>query len=377
MARDNARPTGITSDRRLVRPIDGRRSNLGLVLETLYDEPGLSRADLARRTGLTRVTISDIVAQLLSDGLIAEIGMSLNPRPGKRSTLLTVPDAARDIIAIDLSDQRAIAGAVCSLRGQVQRRIEQPLDGATGPAAFDSLVDLIGQLRAACQHDLVGVGVGTPGTVSPDGTVLAAHNLLWYQFPLQERLAQVLDLPVNVHNDANLAAVAEQRFGGGADDLVRVQISRGVGAGLLVAGQPVVGASGAAGEIGHVVVERNGRPCLCGKRGCLETWAAVPALTERIAAQPERRDALVAEAGRRLGLALAPVVGMLDLVDVVVGGPAELIDDGFLAAAATLITERTEFEGRHPVQLRRSELGLDAVLLGAVALVLRQQLTIH
>ncbi|MDR1077317.1 MAG: MarR family transcriptional regulator, partial [Propionibacteriaceae bacterium] len=143
MARDNVRPTGITADRRLVRPIDGRRSNLGLVLETLYDEPGLSRADLARSTGLTRVTISDIVAQLLADGLIAEIGMSLDPRPGKRSTLLTVPDEARDIIAIDLSDQRVIAGAVCSLRGRVQRRIEQPLDGATGPAAFDSLVDLV------------------------------------------------------------------------------------------------------------------------------------------------------------------------------------------------------------------------------------------
>ncbi|MDR1386501.1 MAG: ROK family transcriptional regulator [Propionibacteriaceae bacterium] len=377
MARDNERPAGPTADRRLIRPIDGRRSNLGLVLETLYDEPGLSRADLARRTGLTRVTISDIVAQLLAEGLIAEIGMSLNHRPGKRSTLLTVPEQARDIIAIDLSDQRVIAGAVCGLHGQDRHRIEQPLDQATGPEAFDRLVELVQRLRATCQHEVAGVGVGTPGTVSPDGAVLAAHNLKWYQFPLQERLSQALGLPVDVHNDANLAAVAEHRFGSGAPDLVRVQISRGVGAGLLISGQPVVGASGAAGEIGHVVVEQNGRPCPCGKRGCLETWAAVPALTERIAAQPDRRDALVAEAGRRLGLALAPVVGMLDLVDLVVGGPADLVDDGFLAAASALITERTEFDGRRPIRLRRSDLEPRAVILGAVALVLRNRLTIH
>jgi predicted NBD/HSP70 family sugar kinase len=232
-------------------------------------------------------------------------------------------------------------------------------------------------LVAASDRPSVGVGVGTPGLVGPDGAVRAAHNLDWHRLPLRQLLADALGQAVEVANDANLAAIAEDRFGDGPEDLIRVQISRGGGAGLLIGGAPLVGSSSAAGEIGHVVIDPDGQPCRCGKAGCLETWVAAPALRRRIAAAEAERDAILAEAGRALGLALAPVVGLLDLTEVIVGGPADLITGSFLEASQTIIHDRTRIDARRPVVLRASALGPDAVILGAAALVLRRRLGIH
>jgi predicted NBD/HSP70 family sugar kinase len=348
-----------------------------LVLQNLYDTPGLSRADLARRTGLTRVTISDLVADLLADGLVAEAGFSDEARPGKPGTRLNLVDTARDILAIDLSRADTVRGAIFSLTGQVHHRVDYPLDGATGTAVLTAVTALAEALVAASPHPILGLGVGSPGLVDAHGAVIAAHNLDWHHLPLQATLAAVLDRPVEVYNDANLAAVAEHRFAAGPDDLIRVQISRGVGAGLLLGGTPIIGHSGAAGEIGHVVIEPGGAPCRCGKLGCLETWVSEPALTARIAAAPGARDDLLTEAGRYLGLALAPVVGLLDVTEVIVGGPAELVNGPFLAASEALINAYTRIDDRRGVTLRHSPINDDAVLLGAAALVLRRHLGVH
>jgi predicted NBD/HSP70 family sugar kinase len=363
--------------RRLIRPEDGRRHNRGLVLENIYDTPGLSRADLARRTGLTRVTISDLVAELLGEGFVTEAGLVDQARPGKPGTRLNLVSDARDILAVDLSSQDLVRGAVLSLTGEIVHRADYPLDGATGDAALQAVTALAHTLVGASTRPVLGIGVGSPGLVAADGAVAAAHNLDWHHLPLQALLADALDRPVIVANDANLAAIAEHRFGTAPADLIRIQISRGVGAGVLLGGTPMVGASRAAGEIGHLVVDSHGVPCQCGKSGCLETWASVPALTRRIAADPARSEEIRTEAGRRLGLALAPVVALLDLTEVIVGGPAELIEGPFLTASQTLIHDRTHMEDRSPVTLRSSALGADAVLYGAAALVLRRHLGVH
>ncbi|MDQ7991703.1 MAG: ROK family transcriptional regulator [Propionicimonas sp.] len=359
---------------RTTRPEDGRRNNLSLVLQSLYDEPQLSRADLARRTGLTRVTISDLVAELIADALVAETGTTAGSRPGKPATMLSVRADTRDIVALDLSAPRLLTGGVYSLRGDQRHAAQRDLGTATGEDAYAAVADLAAQLIAAADNPVLGVGVGTPGTVDRQGSVIAAPNLAWHNLALQQRLATQLDLPVHVENDANAAVLAERAFAAGPDNLIRVQISRGVGAGLLIAGSVVTGTSAAAGEIGHVVIDYAGTPCPCGKNGCLETWLSVPSLRERMAADPDRADEALAEAGRRLGIALSPVVGMLDLNDIVLGGPADLVDGPLLAAAQEVVTDRTHSDFRGEVRLRLSSLGSDAVLLGAVALVRRIQL---
>ena len=355
--------------RRKLRPKDARRSNRSFVLQAVNDNPPLSRADLARETGLTKVTISDLVAELIDSGLVIETGTSEMGRPGKPSTLLALNPAGRDILAIDLSARDQVRGAVLSLRGEPVLTKVRALDGATGQQALDAARALAAELVEAASHPILGLGVGTPGTVDPSGTVLWAPNLHWTGLPLQTRLQDDLGLPVKVENDANVAALAERRFAGAPGNLVRIQFSRGVGAGLLVGGRLVHGAASDAGEIGHVTIGENGPLCGCGKTGCLEAWASVPVLRTQLDADPGRADDILARAGRRLGLALAPVVGMLGLQHIVVGGPADVVTPALLDAARSCIVERTRSQFRPQLELVASSLGEDAVLLGAGALV--------
>ncbi len=200
--------------------------------------------------------------------------------------------------------------------------------------ALDAARALAADLARAATCPILGLGVGTPGTVDRSGTVLWAPNLHWTDLPLQQLLADDLGLPVRVENDANVAVLAERRFAGGPGDLVRIQFSRGVGAGLLVGGHLVHGAASDAGEIGHVTIGGEDGPlCGCGKTGCLEAWASVPVLRGQLEADPAgRRDPGL---GRTLGLALAPVVGMLGLQHIVVGGPADVITPAPLTPPAT------------------------------------------
>ena len=355
---------------RSFRPHDGRRSNLSLVLQTLYDEPQLSRAGLARQTGLTKVTISDLVAELIEAGLVEETGMAPGVRPGKPAATLAVREDSCDIVALDLSASDQLRAGVYSLKGVSRAQTTVNLDGRTGADAVQTVLDLTARCVSLATKPILGIGVGSPGTVDLSGTILAAPNLGWQNLPLQDMIAERFSLPTIVQNDANAAVIAEKVFSDAGSTLLRVQISRGVGAGVLLSGSLVLGSSAAAGEIGHVVIEHDGRPCSCGKRGCLETWISVPALSGRLSAQAVRED-VVEEAGRRLGMALAPVVVALDLPEVVLGGPADLIDSTFLAACLGLVLERTHSDFRQDLTMRLSSLGNEAVLLGAVSLVLR------
>jgi len=370
-----AQPPGLYQDRhRLTRPRDGRRSNLALVLQSLYDEPQLTRADLARLTGLTKVTISDIVSELIDESLVEETGITTGLRPGKPAATLAVRDDTVDIMALDLSGSEILRAGLYSLRGAKQSEVRVSLDGRTGEEAVAAVVDLAQRCASKATHPILGIGVGSPGTVDGSGTVLSAPNLDWHQVGLQDIIVSALNLPTVVQNDANAAVIGEKAFANGGATMLRVQISRGVGAGILLSGVLVLGTSGAAGEIGHLVIERQGERCSCGKRGCLETWISTPALRRRLKADDARPDEILAEAGRRLGMALAPIVAALDLQDIVVGGPEDLLNGEFLASCGELITQRTHSEFRRDVTMKLSSLGDEAVPLGAVSLVLRTTL---
>ncbi len=370
-------PGGLYHDRsgyRSLRPRDGRRANLSLVLQSLYDEPQLTRAELARQTGLTKVTISDLVAELIEEGLVAETGIVQGVRPGKPAAALAVREDTRDVLALDLSAPDLARGGVYSVRGDKRAEASVDLSGRTGAEAVAAVLEVAQRCVDQAGRPVLGIGIGSPGTVDADGTVIAAPNIGWSGLALQEIVSEHFSLPTAVINDANAAVIAEAAFADSAQDLIRVQISRGVGAGILLCGSLVLGTSAAAGEIGHVVIEHRGTTCPCGKRGCLETWISVPALRRRVAADRDHGIEILAEAGRRLGMALAPVVAALDLSQIVVGGPEELVGTTFLEACQSLIIERTHSQFRRDVSVKSSSLGNEAVLLGAVSLVLRTTL---
>ena len=358
-------------------PEHARHHNRALVLQALYRGEGLSRADLAREVGLTRVTISDLVADLITEGIVVELGIRADSRPGKPATVLDLDRRGFNVIALDLSKDAMFRGAVTDLDGTVLHRHELDVTGLTGQAAIDAVIAVLDALVAAATVDVLGVGVGSPGIVDARGVVLQAPNLGWVDVPLQDMLAHHSGLAVLVANDANAAALAERTFGTGEDDMMLIRIGRGVGAGLVVGGALVQGANSAGGEIGHVVVGTDGGAmCACGKEGCLETWLAIPRLTERLAQAPDdvARDAILAAAGERLGIAIAPVVGALNLREVVLSGPLDILDGVLLDSAVATLRGRTLPEIHGGSDLRLTDLGRDIVVLGAAVMVLMGQL---
>jgi predicted NBD/HSP70 family sugar kinase len=348
------------------------------VLRTLFHSGPLSRADLARATHLTRVTAADLVNELLDEGLLEELGTRTGQGVGKPATLCGIVADARLILAIDLSDDTSFRGALIDLSGKVVERRSCDRAGATGEAAVDRVTGLLADLAATTSRPLLGVGVGSPGVVDPGGTVVEAPNLGWFGLDLVTRLAAGTSLacPVHVANDANAAVLGERTFGDARElSLLLIKVGHGVGAGVVIDGHLVVGDRFAAGELGHVVVDERGDRCACGRTGCLETVIAAPLLRARLA-EADAPARVLAAAGRRLGLALAPVVSTLNLHDVVLSGPLDVLDEPFRRGALEAIRRRTMPAVGDNVDLRFSALGEDDVLLGAAVLVLDRELGI-
>ncbi|MFT3798274.1 ROK family transcriptional regulator [Microbacterium sp.] len=357
-----------------VLPEHARAHNRSLVLQTLFHQGAMSRADLSRETGLTRVTISDLVAELIDDGYVAELGTREATGPGKPAILVDLDREGHRIVGIDLSGTGRFLGAVLTLDGEIVARHSAPVP-ADPADILRVVIDLARRLVADAHAPVLGVGVGTPGVVDDAGVVLTAPNFGWTGIPLQRSLHDELGLPVLVANDANAAVLAEYTFGAADDDVLLVRVGRGVGSGLLAGGQPMRGSRFAAGEIGHVTVGTDGGPvCVCGKVGCLEAWLSEPALSARLAEPGAARDAVLRDAGGRLGIALAPVVGVLDLSEIVLSGPPELLDGPLAGACVESLRTRTLAPFNEGVQVRMTTQGEDIVLRGAAVMVLSGQL---
>ncbi len=362
-------------------PSHGREHNLALVLQHLYAQGPMSRADLSRASGLTRVTISDLVTELMSRGHVIELGTSNASRPGKPSILVDINRKGLQIIGVDLADSAVMRAAVMDLDGNVLTRVELETNDEKGEAATAQVIDLTGQAIAAATERIIGIGVGTPGIVNNDGLILTAPNFGWTNVDLHREIHERFSLPTHVLNDADGAVMGEHTFGNGSAHMMLVKLGRGVGCGTLVNGVRVRGANAASGELGHVIVGTDQGPlCICGKHGCLESWVSIPSIRRALAQQPEgvspeeHRAKIMQQAAERLGIVLAPIVSVLDIQDLVIAGPARFVDDQLLAALQETITARTNASQRPNFTVQLSENPDDIVLRGAAVNVLFNEL---
>ena len=371
-----------------------REHNERLVLATIYeggqDGSLLSRADVARRTKLTRTTVSAVVDTLLAAGMVAEVGRGPSTG-GKAPILLTVPDAARVLIGVDLGD-RAFAAAAVNLRGEVLHRVEVPSEDADGPEAVELAVRLIGEVLETADGPVIGIGIGAPGLVdTTDGAVIQAVKRSWRELPLADIVVSRFDLPTYVANDSQAAALAEHVFGPArAANLIVIKVGEGIGAGLVLNGSLFQGDGFGAGEIGHTVVDPHGLACRCGRIGCLETLASVPALLAAIEARIGRpmqlEDALdasaagdptiraaVVEAGACLGRGVGALIGALHVRRIVLAGPMAAFGEPWLAAVreAARGSALATLAGDTTIELGGIE---DIVVLGASALLMTREL---
>lgn len=373
-----------------------RARNASLVLRALYDLGPISRADIARLTGLTRTSVGDLVAQLTDEGLAEEVGRGPSTG-GKQPTLVSLNGDARHMVTLDLGE-KTFTAALLNLRGQIQRRAHRDLEGADGEHAVALVHDLIDELLAGPHSPILGIGVGTPGIVDGAGTIRWAVNLSWTDLPLGQRLSERYGLPVVVANDSRAAAFATFLFepGDRPQNLVAIKVGRGIGAGLVLNGALFDGDGFGAGEIGHVVIEPDGAPCHCGRFGCLETVASVPAIlrkafflaaeqharipqsieaiAEAAATGDENSLAVVRAAGRALGAAIANLTGALDVRRIVLLGGATVLGDAWLEAIEDEARRRTLATLARDIELVNGGPADDAVLLGTCALLLTREL---
>jgi len=379
--------------------------NKRLVLKVIYDQGPMSRADIARATHLARTTVSNVVASLMSEGLVEEVGQRLLER-GKPATMLRVVADSRQIIGLDLGG-RIFRGVVSDLRGNIVHRQDVPLVGQQGEDALHQVYQLIDALSAKASQPLLGIGVGVPGLVDVEkGCVRQSGRLDWWELPLREYLSARYHLPIHIANDSHVAAFGEYTFGNGRDaaNLVVMTVGMGVSAGVVLNGQLHFGDSFGAGEIGHirVVTGPEAKLCLCGNTGCLETVVNEAALVEQAQeiarsnphsllhqfiddvndtldietvwqafnAGDDELHGVVSQMGQRLGYAVAAIGGILNVERIVVSGS--------LARFGTALLEAMQQELRaslHPMladrtQIKLSSLGADIVMKGTIAMVL-------
>lgn len=384
-----------------------RAHNTRLVLRTIYEHGPISRADIARATHLTRTTVSDVVAELMSQGLVEEVG-SRPSSGGKPPILLNLVDNARYLIGLDLASD-AFQGALVNLRGQIRHHVSLPLLSRDGDRALDLVREAIDQLMAQADRPLLGIGIGTPGLVDAvRGIVYQAVNLDWRDLPLRALLERQYRLPVYVANDCHAAVLAEYYFGGKreTESLAVVKVERGLGVGIVLSGRLLSGDSFGAGEIGHLRVVEGGEPCRCGHTGCLETmvstrallrqaraiaqgrpdsylhrWAEAPdqisldVILEAFQAGDEATRQMVLQMGRYLGFGVATLVSVLGIRRVVLAGSITRFGEPLLEPvrqeAQARALERVAVEIR--IDLSRIDSG-DMVILGASALVLARRL---
>jgi predicted NBD/HSP70 family sugar kinase len=389
-------------------------SSKSAVLDVIRAAGTISRVGLINATGFTGATISTVVRRLIDEGLVVETGHA-ESTGGKRRVLLQLDHAARYAVGVHL-DHAGITYVLTNLGGSVVARISRPGAGAEEPPAVvarmaaevSALVDRVGVEPAR----VLGVGLVSPGPLSSSaGMALTPPSMRqWVGYPLDRELAKATGLPVLLDNDATAAALGEHWAGaiGSTATSAALYMGTGIGAGLIVGGFTYRGASGNAGEVGHISVDALGPECWCGARGCVEMLAgpaavvaaaradhALSRLIGLTGAKRSRRSvtadfAAVSRAARRgephalailersaryIAVAARTLANIMDLEVLVLTGPSfaiagsvylpvvrDELDRGFFARAA------------HPVDVRLSRSAATAPAIGAAAMVLQSEL---
>lgn len=391
-----------TADQGLIRKL-----NTAVLLDALRRFAPLSRAELAARTGLNRSTVSIIVTSLIEEGLIQETDLQ-SSKVGRPGMLLELNPKGGFAIGIELGVD-FISIILTDFIARVQWREQVCSD------PNEDQITILDCAATLTQHALdyglsqglrpLGIGMGVPGLVDlRQGKLIFAPNLHWNNVPLRLIWSQRFNLPIFVENEANAAALGEYYFGAaqGVDSFIYLSAGIGLGAGIVLDGKLFRGSNGYASEVGHMTVDPNGELCGCGKRGCWETQVGPRAVLRRVrktlesgvpsalcdlvegdlerisfesvvqAASQGDSVALRAlqEVGERLGIGVANLVNVFNPELIVLGGALNLASTILLPIVERLIRENALTPACENVRVAASAHGIDACLMGAVALVL-------
>jgi predicted NBD/HSP70 family sugar kinase/DNA-binding XRE family transcriptional regulator len=391
----------IKGDQQFVKAVN----RMGL-LRLLRAEDGISRADLAERSGLTRSTVGLLTQELIEEGWLVEAEACPTGALGRRPTPLSLDGTRIVLLGTELGPD-AIRVVATSIRGDVLATAEAALQSRDPDDACRQLASMAGELAAGVVRRgtrLLGMGVGLHGPVDKrSGMLEFAPNIGWRGVEIGRRLAADLGavglggVPVFVHNEADLAAVGECEFRDGPveDPLVYVSCGVGVGAGIILNESLFTGVSGSAGEIGHTTLVIDGAPCSCGRLGCAEAYIGLKSIAaaagclrgkvidrKRLRARMDAGDSAAREAfvraGRALGVLLQNAWSTFNPQVLVLGGETVTLGaDPLLEATTAVLNGYASVAGLKPPRVRLARYGDLAAAVGGAAYVLHAALHPH
>ncbi|HYM96816.1 MAG TPA: ROK family transcriptional regulator [Candidatus Sulfotelmatobacter sp.] len=372
-----------------------RDRNRERVIGVLRERGRISQADIARVTGLSRTTVHNLVSELKDTGTVQEVDGSVHdPRGGRPAVQLMLRDSPLAALGIDFGHSH-VQVAVADMAHSVLSERRRDLDvNRHAMQALDSAAHMVDEVLAEANVDrkhVVGAGIGIPGPVDRVRGTAGSATILpgWIGLRIAGEMRERLGMPVEIENDANLGALAELTWGAGREcsSFSYIKAATGIGAGIVIDGRLLRGASGTAGEIGHTTLDEAGALCYCGNRGCLETVASGPAIirlvglidgevpalnriVELAVAGDLRCRRAISDAGREIGVAVAGLCNLINPERVIVGGLLSRTGE-------VLIQPIRESIRRHAVQAAAETLEVipavfveRAELLGALALAL-------
>lgn len=369
------------------------RANLERVVRAVRMAGSLTQAEIARSTGLSAATVSNIVRELKDGGTVEVTPTSAG---GRRARSVSLSGDAGIVIGVDFGHTH-LRVAIGNLAHQVLAEESEPLDvdasSAQGFGRAEQLVNRLIETTGISPGKVIGVGLGVPGPIDVESGTLGSTSILpgWTGINPSQELAGRLGVPVYVDNDANLGALGELVWGGGrgVKDLAYIKVASGVGAGLVIDGHIYRGPGGTAGEIGHITLDESGPVCRCGNRGCLETFTAAryvlpllkpshgPDLTmERMVQLAREGDPgcrrVIGDVGRHIGSGVANLCNLLNPSRVVLGGSLAEAGELVLGPIRDSVSRYAIPSAARQLSVLPGALGGRAEVLGALALVLSE-----
>ncbi len=389
-------------NKKTVDPTNVREHNLSQIIKRIRAERSISRASLARATGLSATTISSIASELLKSGYVAETGEGKSSG-GRRPILLAFQPDQKMVIGIDLGASH-ITTALTNLQGKIKVIQSKKFNASEDP---EGAIEYIRQqVKTLLHHQSVGpngvlgIGIAAPAPLEGEKLDMLSPVILpqWEGIQLVEKIEAASGLPVYIDNDANVGAIAEKWWGSGrgVSNLVYIKLGTGVGAGLIINDKIFKGTGGTAGEIGHTTINTKGPMCRCGNRGCLESYVsnlAVLAKTkkrlvdypasilkqqaltiEHLIDAAQQQDELaidiIVSAGKNLGIAIANLLNLVNPELIILGGDIVEVGELFVDAVRSTAFNRSISKAANEVTIKISEFQQDSIVVGAATLAI-------
>ena len=386
------------------------------VMRALRRQGRISRSEISHITGWSKAKASQEIRSLVDKGYLVEMGEGTS-QGGRKPRLLRINNQLGYIAGIDIG-ATSLEIALADVTGLILQHRSEATDVHLEPQTVlgrccELLMDLI-RLQAAAPDQILGIGVGVPGPVDFARGVLVAPPLMpeWEDFPIRDFFKQTFSSAfVVVDNDVNIMALGEQRAGDalGIDHFIFVKIGTGIGAGIISNGKIHRGSDGCAGDIGHICVDKEGRLCACGNKGCLEAMAAGPAIAAKAMDAAQRgsspvlaqiREAnggilrpedvntacregdqaaldIIRESGQMIGDVLASLVNFFNPSHIFIGGGISSFGNHLLVAIRKAVLHRSLPLATTHLSIKFSRMSTNAGVMGAISLALDYLFTIE